>query len=358
MSKTKKKPAESNINTIFRSAAKFIFDIITWFFRTLREAHTKGITGLLCWVVAIYLAVAFISYIMSWGEDQSYAINTTLRQTIIDSDTTTQNAMGRMGSYVSHWIFYEGFGIASFIIVILLWLTGNYWLFKNQTVNLPKAYRQGILSLFLFSVMLSYFFTYSSNGFPFGGSVGQYINEWLQGFIGSFGTFLALLCLFAIWLVMILEIPIDNLVVYARGFSWQKAQDSLRRIWQQAIPVQETNPIEHTQTTQSPTRQTNTNRSTNTNNTTTNTFNPLPPLPAEQDLPDKGEQQDLFKPPIRSIPLSTNNNPPKKSTNQNDKDNFHINQPYQEPLATYDTVETDVEEETFYSENVANANPR
>lgn len=360
MSKTKKKPAESNINTIFRSAAKFIFDIITWFFRTLREAHTKGITGILCWVVAIYLAVAFISYIMSWGEDQSYAINTTLRQTIIDSDTTTQNAMGRMGSYVSHWIFYEGFGIASFIIVILLWLTGNYWLFKNQTLNLPKSYRQGILSLFLFSVMLSYFFTYSSNGFPFGGSVGQYINEWLQGFIGSFGTFLALLCLFAVWLVMILDIPIDSLVMYVRSFSWQKAQYSLRRIWQQAAPVHETNPIEHTQTSQPPTRQTNTIRSTNTNNNTTaNTFNPLVTLPTDHDLPDKGEQQDLFKPPTRSIPLSTNTTPHKKSITQNEKDNFHINQPYQEPPAANDIVETDeAEEEFFYNENVANANPR
>src|SRR5690606_31020243 len=89
------------------------------------------IVGLFLLILSVYFLIAFISYLFTWKEDQSYvsAANGgwhTLFQTReelalagVDSPVV-QNWMGKVGALLAHQFIYKWFGIASFLFVGIL----------------------------------------------------------------------------------------------------------------------------------------------------------------------------------------------------------------------------------------------
>lgn len=158
----------------------------------------RKITGLLMLLFSIYLFVAFTSYVITWKTDQSVVANPDSGWKIIfDAENNhVENWLGIVGALVAHQFIHGGFGIASFIYVLLFFVLGYRILFRVHLLHLPKTFAYSLfllsfLSVF-FGIILSFFDT---DWYFLAGSVGIQINAYLNAVIGKVGT--AFILLFA-----------------------------------------------------------------------------------------------------------------------------------------------------------------
>jgi DNA segregation ATPase FtsK/SpoIIIE, S-DNA-T family len=149
-----------------------------------KDERTHKITGAVLLLLAIFLFVAFTSYLFTWKEDQSLIANGI--SILHPSSNTTANLLGNVGAYVSHIFFYKGFGVASYLLCTLFFILGANLLFARKIFSISRNVRYVIAGLLYFSVLFA-FITYK-NGFPWGGEVGDMISDWLIGIIGKVGT--------------------------------------------------------------------------------------------------------------------------------------------------------------------------
>ncbi|HLX92828.1 MAG TPA: DNA translocase FtsK 4TM domain-containing protein [Puia sp.] len=149
-----------------------------------KDERTHKIIGALFLLAAIFLFVAFTSYLFTWKEDQSNVENGI--SFLHPSANTTANLLGNIGAYVSHIFFYNGFGLASYFLCSLFFVLGVNLLFTRKIFSVSRNVRYVIAGLIYFSVLFAFFG--GKNGFPWGGEAGNMISEWLIGVIGKIGT--------------------------------------------------------------------------------------------------------------------------------------------------------------------------
>ena len=79
----------------------------------MRDERTYKILGTVFLLTAIFLLIAFVSYIFTWKEDQDKVYK---GASILMPSSTIKatNLLGNLGAYISHQFFYKGFGLASF----------------------------------------------------------------------------------------------------------------------------------------------------------------------------------------------------------------------------------------------------
>ena len=172
----------------------------------------RFILGILVLLVAAYLLIAFISYLFYGAADQS-KLDLKWSELVFNSSVKVQNKAGKTGAYLSELIFNRGFGIASFIFIYLLIITGFKILGRNL-VKYRKSFFSSIILLLWLSVTLGLIFTKTDGAsaiYP-GGRYGFILSNWLSSLIGVFGVVLVLL----ISAVIILVIRFDNV------FRWFK----------------------------------------------------------------------------------------------------------------------------------------
>ena len=79
----------------------------------VKDERTAKIAGAVSLLVAIFLFIAFTSYLFTWKEDQDKAL---LGFGIFtDSGIKINNLLGALGAYISHKFIANGFGLASFL---------------------------------------------------------------------------------------------------------------------------------------------------------------------------------------------------------------------------------------------------
>jgi DNA segregation ATPase FtsK/SpoIIIE, S-DNA-T family len=162
--------------------------------RDLSDERIPKLIGLLCFFLAIYLFIAFISYCFTWKADQDLVFRYSWN-ILTQRDLNMENWLGRLGAVVSHQFFYWGFGVASFAFIYFLVQLGRK-LFQPFSVNIFKTTQDTVLILFIGAPFLHFAFTWFS-GFPFGGSFGKFVVEWLDPFIGTPGLVLLFIFVFA-----------------------------------------------------------------------------------------------------------------------------------------------------------------
>jgi S-DNA-T family DNA segregation ATPase FtsK/SpoIIIE len=149
------------------------------------DERTPKILGLISLLASLYLFVAFVSYLFTWKADQDKVFRFSW-QSFFSEGLEVQNYLGRFGAYVSHFFIYNGFGIASFLFVALLFAGGINWLLRKKIFRTGLLFRYTLFALVLLPAAFS--FLLNAFSFPFGGAVGDFINTWLHGFIGTVGT--------------------------------------------------------------------------------------------------------------------------------------------------------------------------
>jgi S-DNA-T family DNA segregation ATPase FtsK/SpoIIIE len=150
-----------------------------------RDERTWKILGTVSLLTALFLFIAFVSYLSTWEEDQSQVWGKG-PGFLLENDTPVNNLLGRLGAYTSHNIIREGFGLASFLFCTFFFVAGINLLFRRRVFSLWRNLRYVTIGLLILSVILSFLFAGSS--FPFGGNVGDMISQWLVNFLGVIGT--------------------------------------------------------------------------------------------------------------------------------------------------------------------------
>ncbi|OIQ38280.1 MAG: cell division protein FtsK [Bacteroidetes bacterium MedPE-SWsnd-G1] len=155
--------------------------------------QTQTILGLFFVVFAIFLFVAFASFLFSWQIDQSEITEFSNRTAKVE------NLLGKVGNSLSEFFMYKGFGIAAFILPILLFLTGFYLLIQVSFTKLRKPWGWGILGMIWFAILFGFF---TSDASLLSGVVGYELNIYLEQFLGKTGILLLLIFTFLAYLAI------------------------------------------------------------------------------------------------------------------------------------------------------------
>ena len=170
-------------------------------------------------ILSVYCLVAFISYLFTWKEDQSYvsAANggwNTLFKTREElalagmEDPVVQNWMGKVGALLAHQFIYKWFGVASFLFIGVLFVVGYRLLFKVKIISTWKALGYTLFSLVFLSLTLGFIHGFISDYPHFlEGEFGFWFNRLLEAQIGTAGV--AVLLIFTIFTVLILLFNFD-----------------------------------------------------------------------------------------------------------------------------------------------------
>jgi len=151
----------------------------------VKDERTHKITGAVFLLMAVFLFIAFTSYLFTWKEDQDKVFQ---GASILwpGSHIKVANLLGNLGALISHEFFYKGFGLASYLFCSFFFIVGVNLLFKRRIFSIPRNLRYVLTGLLFFSVAFA--FITQGSGFPWGGAVGDMISEWLTRFLGFIGT--------------------------------------------------------------------------------------------------------------------------------------------------------------------------
>ncbi|PKP40832.1 MAG: cell division protein FtsK [Bacteroidetes bacterium HGW-Bacteroidetes-13] len=151
------------------------------------------ILGVFLMLLSLGLMIAFSSFLIHWKEDQSalWQLN--------NRNEPTENLLSKFGAIAGHAFIYKGFGIASYIFTVLLFMTGTYYFLDIPIKKLWNRWFWGIVNVLWISVA----FGFLADKFPLlGGVVGSELNAYLQVYLGKTGLILLLSFVFISYLVL------------------------------------------------------------------------------------------------------------------------------------------------------------
>jgi S-DNA-T family DNA segregation ATPase FtsK/SpoIIIE len=118
MAKAKRKQTKVN-EKIINEKAGYKFTNL------LKDGRMSKIVGIMMIFMAIFLGISFLSYFFTWKEDQDVVMNSTSFWHFINQpDQNTLNRGGKLGAWLSHQLIFNGFGIAAWVISLLLMIWG------------------------------------------------------------------------------------------------------------------------------------------------------------------------------------------------------------------------------------------
>lgn len=156
------------------------------------EALQLGV-GLVLVGFALYLLVAFVSFFITGGADQSLVDGASVAD-LATGDVEARNVAGVQGARLSDRLINGAFGAPSFFVVLLLAVTGV----KLMHIARIRLWRWFIVCSVMM-VWTSLFLAYATQHlledrfFLLGGLHGYNINHWLEAQIGASGVALLLL---------------------------------------------------------------------------------------------------------------------------------------------------------------------
>ena len=150
----------------------------------VKDERTHKITGAVFLLLALFLFIAFTSFLFTWQEDQDKVFH---GASILWSRTVkASNLLGNVGALVSYEFFFNGFGLASYLFCSFFFIVGVNLLFAKKVFSLSRNIRYVLAGLLFFSVALA--FIAHGSSFAWGGAVGNMVSDWLIRSIGWVGT--------------------------------------------------------------------------------------------------------------------------------------------------------------------------
>lgn len=147
---------------------------------------------------AFALLFSFISYFIYGNYDQDIV------RELADKNIEAKNWLGKVGAYLSDLFIYRGFGVASFLFVKIAFLLAYFFAFPFSGAKLRKILFWDLFAILIISVAFGYF---GEKNPVLGGVVGYEINQYLQIYLGKFGTML--LVIFAVLFYLVFRIKMS-----------------------------------------------------------------------------------------------------------------------------------------------------
>ena len=163
-----------------------------------KSEMTQFVSGLVFFIVGVFLFISFLSFFFTGAEDQTFLENLPVSQ-LSDVKTSLTNWAGFFGAYLAELLINRWVGISSFFISFIVIATGLK-LMKVKNITLARVYLYSVVLMVWFSLFFGFFFIsgYESSYLYLGGKHGYYITLLLKANIGWFGTFLTITGLFII----------------------------------------------------------------------------------------------------------------------------------------------------------------
>src|SRR5690606_1788899 len=180
----------------------------------------KVITGSFLMFLGLALIIAFTSFLFNWEADQS------ILGQLGDREVGAKNWLSKFGAAVSDFFIYRGFGLAAYILAILITTSGIYLFFNLKYSKLFSFWFWGILIMLWLAIFFGFFTgTYTI----LGGRVGYEINDYLQDYIGFIGTILLLGFLLIAYVVIRLKITPEMIGDYLKSGQKSINEDFARK---------------------------------------------------------------------------------------------------------------------------------
>ncbi|WP_153795908.1 DNA translocase FtsK [Foetidibacter luteolus] len=197
----------------------------------VKDERTRKIAGAVSLLLAIFLFIAFSSYLFTWQEDQDKVFRFGIK-IFSTEDVQISNLLGVLGAYTAHTFIYKGFGVASFLFCTFFFVLGINLLFGRKVFSLARNLKYMITGLLVLSVAFSFFF--GRIEFPAGGAVGELMETWLVKWIGKVGT----------GFVLVLAVASYVIWRFNPSFKWpEKKAKPVEEKSEPVIPVKNTKPI-------------------------------------------------------------------------------------------------------------------
>ncbi len=161
--------------------------------------------GFLLMLLSIAFLVSFISFFISGQTDQSAVDSFT------DRNEHVQNWLGKFGAYTADLFIYRGFGVASFLFVKLLFLTGAFLLLDLPITKVKNTWFWDLFAIIVLSMTFGFFSTTIPE---LGGTVGYEMNQFIQDYIGKTGTLLVIVFAVVIYLIFKIKISPDAIKTF------------------------------------------------------------------------------------------------------------------------------------------------
>lgn len=165
----------------------------------------KVIIGALLVLFSIALLLAFISFFIYGQYDQSAVT------ALADRSETVQNWLGKFGAYIADMFLYQGFGVASFLLVRLFLLTGMYLVLDMPVRKLKNTWFWDLFAIIIISILFGFFADFLPE---LGGVIGFEMNLFIQDYLGKAGTLLTLIFGLIIYLIFKMKISPDGIKNY------------------------------------------------------------------------------------------------------------------------------------------------
>ena len=170
--------------------------------------------GFLLVLLSIAFLVSFISFFVSGQADQSAV------DSLTDRSEHVENWLGKFGAYAADLFIYRGFGVASFLFVKLLFLSGAFLLLDLPVKKLKNTWFWDLFAIIILSITFGFFATTIPE---LGGTVGYEMNQFIQDYIGKIGTLLAIVFAIVIYLIFKIKISPDTIKTF-----FEKKQKDIR----------------------------------------------------------------------------------------------------------------------------------
>ncbi len=183
---TKPSDAKTDFEREKKNEEKPITRKVFWQWALLRDERAKQVFGAFMMLLAVFMAVAFISFIFTWKTDQNVVVGYGWNDVLTANPDAAKNTMGILGALVAHLFIHKWFGIASFAIPLILFVGGARLTFKIHLLPLAKTLRYSFFIVIWLALTMGLLF---GSSLPFlGGAFGYHGYLWLKGLMGVAGS--------------------------------------------------------------------------------------------------------------------------------------------------------------------------
>jgi len=150
----------------------------------IQNRQFQTVAGVFTFLFGLFLFISFLSFLFTWQEDQS------MLSEFADKSIESKNLLGKIGASISHFFIYDGFGIASFMVPILIMVGGAYMLLMVHLKKIFKSLNWAILGM----IWVSTSFAFLSEKYSIvAGTIGIELNEYLNTYLGNTGLAIILI---------------------------------------------------------------------------------------------------------------------------------------------------------------------
>jgi S-DNA-T family DNA segregation ATPase FtsK/SpoIIIE len=176
-----------------------------------RRLHLAG--GFLLLFFSLFLTFAFISYLFTGRADHS-VVTSLFEGSLRESGRESENWLGLSGALISDLFIFRLFGISSFLVIPVLFLTGYKIVFKKELFPIGSFARFSLFVLFWVSFLLGYIIRNAAIETNWGflsGGIGYELASLFTDFIG-WGT--VLIAIFALIVFIIYFFNVTTIAAF------------------------------------------------------------------------------------------------------------------------------------------------